>query len=64
MNWMRDIYEEEVRTTSIWKKIGTILGIILFMCCLWCIMTVASAYEDHVRCLNGYEEVCIPEDFQ
>ena len=63
MNWMRDIYEEEPRQT-IWQKIGTILGCAVFIVMLLGIMFVASAYEDHVRCLNGYTEVCIPEDFQ
>ena len=63
MNWMRDIYEEEPRQT-IWQKIGTVLLCAVFAVMLLGIMFVASAYEDHVRCLNGYTEVCIPEDFE
>ena len=63
MNWMRDIYEEDEPRQTIWQKIGMFLGCAAFIVILWGVMFVASAYEDHVRCLNGYTEVCIPEDF-
>lgn len=62
MNFVGDIYYEEPKT--IWQKIGTFLGIILFLGCLWGIVTVASAYEEHKLCMNGAVEHCIPEDFQ
>ena len=37
---------------------------ILVMVVMYGCMMVGSAYEDHQKCLNGYTEVCIPEDFQ
>ena len=50
MNW-REILLNIVRT-------ALLMAIMLF-----CLVT-CQAYEEHVRCLNGYTEVCIPEDFK
>lgn len=43
--------------------IKNILGTILVVSGIYLIMLFGSAYEDHMKCLNGYTEVCIPEDF-
>lgn len=40
--------------------IYTVLIVAFFMA----FMLIGSAYEEHARCLNGYTEVCIPEDFE
>lgn len=45
------------------KTILNIISVILCVISVLLILIVASAYEDHVRCLNGYTEVCIPQDF-
>ena len=44
--------------------IKTIIGSIAAIVILWGAMAVGSAYEDHVRCLNGATEYCIESDFQ
>lgn len=43
--------------------IKTIIGSILAIVFIWGIMVVGSAYEDHVRCLNGATQYCIESDF-
>lgn len=60
-NW-QDMIEDEPQ--SIWKTIGQVLCGLAFVAMFLFAAAIGSAYEDHVRCLNGYEEVCIPEDFQ
>lgn len=60
-NW-QDMIEDEPQ--SIWKTIGQVLCFLAFVIMFLFAAAIGSAYEDHVRCLNGYEEVCIPEDFK
>lgn len=60
-NW-QDMIEDEPQ--SIWKTIGQVLCCLAFVVMFFFAAAIGSAYEDHVRCLNGYEEVCIPEDFE
>lgn len=43
--------------------IKTIIGSILAIIVIWGLLAVGSAYEDHVRCLNGAAEYCIESDF-
>lgn len=40
------------------------LGAILVLGCFWGFFMAASAYEDHVKCMNGAHEYCIESDFQ
>ena len=59
----RDYLEEDIKPTF-WEKVGMIAVSMAFLALFWFCAAVGSAYEDPVRCLNGYEEVCIPEDFK
>ena len=60
-NW-QDIIDDEPQST--WRMVGQVLMILAFIVIILFGFSIASAYEDHVRCLNGYEEACIPEDFE
>lgn len=43
--------------------IKMIIGCVLTLAVLWFAIAVGSAYEDHVRCMNGAAEYCIEQDF-
>jgi len=60
-NWNEIIDDEQ---ESIWKKIGMVLFMILFVVIIWFCISVAGAYEEHRLCMNGATEYCIPEDFK
>lgn len=46
------------------KFIIKALGYLLVAALIWSFIIIGNAYEDHVRCLNGYTEVCIPADYK
>ena len=43
--------------------IKNIFGTMAAIAILWGALAVGSAYEDHVRCINGATEYCIESDF-
>lgn len=43
--------------------IKTIIGSFMAVAIIWGALAVGSAYEEHVRCLNGATEYCIESDF-
>lgn len=63
MNKLGDIWYNEPQET-LWDKVKAVFLALLVMAMFLFVAAIGSAYEDHIRCLNGYEEVCIPEDFQ
>lgn len=41
-----------------------IICAILTVLCIWMLLSIGAAYEEHLLCMNGAIEHCIPEDFQ
>ena len=54
-----DIFEGMTPKQIIQSIFGTIAAIAI----LWGALVIGSAYEDHVRCINGATEYCIESDF-
>lgn len=61
MNKMNDYIEERV---TLRQRIGMLLVSVVFLGIFWFCLAVGNAYEDHMLCMNGAVEHCIPEDFQ
>lgn len=61
--FIRELKEDMFGDMSRAEIIKTIIGSIAAVVILWGAMAVGSAYEDHVRCLNGATQYCIESDF-
>lgn len=61
--FIRELKEDMFGDMSRAEIIKTIIGSIAAIVILWGAMAVGSAYEDHVRCLNGATQYCIESDF-
>lgn len=62
-----DLFEQQIKQEQwkkehpLWKEVlGAIVGVIIF----FAIAFIAGAYQEHLECLNGRTEVCIPADFE
>ena len=61
--FIRELKEDMFGDMSRAEIIKTIIGSVAAIIILWGAMAVGSAYEDHVRCLNGATQYCIESDF-
>lgn len=61
--FIRELKEDMFGDMSRAEIIKTIIGSVAAIVILWGAMAVGSAYEDHVRCLNGATQYCIESDF-
>lgn len=61
--FIRELKEDMFGDMSRAEIIKTIIGSIAAVVILWGALAVGSAYENHVRCLNGATQYCIESDF-
>lgn len=46
------------------QVVKDLLSIVFVVVIAWFAIMIGSAYEDHVKCMRGYAEYCIAEDFE
>lgn len=61
--FFRELKEDMFGGMSQAEIIKSIICSILALVVIWGLFAVSSAYEDHIRCLNGATQYCIESDF-
>lgn len=62
--YLKETFGDVFESMTPKEIIKTIIGSVTIIAIFWCALAVGSAYESHVRCLNGATQYCIESDFQ